>query len=86
MCMMGDPGSRNLFHLKPEVRAKRGADTVFSGGRDDDGDDDGEEGGNRGDRRSVAFPRVADEKEVTDAPKQETGQFFPGHVDLLSSR
>lgn len=68
MCMMGDPGSRNLFHLKPEVRVKRVAETVFSGGEDDDGDDDGEEGGNRGDRRSVAFPRVTDWKEVIDAP------------------
>lgn len=67
MCMMGDPGSRNLFHLIPEVRAQRDAETVFSGGEDDGGGDE-EEGGNRGDRRSVAFPRMTEEKEVIDAP------------------
>lgn len=74
MCMMGDPGSRNLGHLMPEVRAQRGAD--FDGGKEDEGDDNEEEGGNRGDRKSVAFPRVTDEQEVTDAPKQETGRLW----------
>ncbi len=68
MCMMGDPGNRNLFHLIPEVREQRDAEMVFSGGEDDDGDDDEEEGGKRGDRRTVAFPRVTDEKEEIDAP------------------
>lgn len=76
MCMMGDPGSRNLFHLIPEVRAQWEAETAFSVGEDEDGDDDEEEGGNRGDRRSVAFPRVTDKKEVIDAPQQEIGQVF----------
>lgn len=76
--MMGDPGSQNLFHLMAEVRAQRGDE-------DDDGDDDEEEGGNRGDRRSVAFPRVTDKKEVLDTPQQEIGQVFPEHVDLLLS-
>lgn len=71
MCMMGDPGSRNLLHLIPEVRAQRDAD--FDGGKDDDGDGNEEDGGNRGDRRSFAFPRVTDEQEVLDALKQETG-------------
>lgn len=66
MCIMGNPESRNLFHLIPEVGAQRDAETVFNGGEDDD--DDEEEGGNRGDRRSVAFPRVTDGKEVIDAP------------------
>lgn len=64
MCMTGDSGSRNLFHLIPVVRLQRGAEAVFNGGEDDDE----EEGGNRGDRRSVAFPRVTDKKEVIDAP------------------
>lgn len=68
MCMTGDPKSRSLFHLIPEVRAQRDVETVFSGGGDDDGDDDEEEGGNRGDRRSVAFPRVTDGKEIIDGP------------------
>lgn len=68
MCMMGDPGSRNLFHLIPEAREQRDVEMVFSGDEDDDGDDDEEEGGNRGDRRTVAFPRVTDKKEVIDAP------------------
>lgn len=68
MCMMGDPGSRNLFHLIPEVRAQRDAETVFSGGEEDGGGGDEEEGGNRGDRRSVAFPRMTEEKDVIDAP------------------
>lgn len=68
MCMMGDPGSRNLFHLIPDVSAQR--DNGFSDGKDGDS---GEEGGNRGDRKSVAFPRVTDEEKVTDALEQETG-------------
>lgn len=53
MCMMGDPGSRNLVHPIPE--------TAFNGADDDDE----EEGG---DRWSVAFPRMTDEEEVIDAP------------------
>ncbi len=66
MYMTGDSGSRNLFHLIPVVRVQRDAETVFNG--DEDGDDDEKEGGNRGDRRSVAFPRVTDKREVIDAP------------------
>lgn len=84
MCMMGNPGSRNLLHLIPEVRAQRDAETAFSVGEDDDGDGDEEEGGNRGDRRSVAFPRVTDEK-VIGAPQQDVGQVFFFHAALLSS-
>lgn len=74
--MMGDLGSQNLFQLIAEVRAQRGVE---------DADDDEEEGGNRGDRTSVAFPRVAEKKEVLDDPQQETGQVFPEHVDVLLS-
>lgn len=64
MCMTGDPGSRNFFHPMPEVRVQRDTGTGLRGGKDvdDDDDDDEEEGGIRGDRRSVAFPRVTDEK------------------------
>lgn len=72
MCMMGDPGSLNRFHLIPEVKAQRDADTDLRGGEDDGSDDEGEEGGSRGGRRSVAFPRVTAEQRVIDAPKQET--------------
>ncbi|KAF3857313.1 hypothetical protein F7725_009172 [Dissostichus mawsoni] len=65
MCMMGDPGRRNLLHLIPEVRAQRDADTIFRRCEGGSGGDE-EEGGNRGERRSVAFPRVAEEKEGID--------------------
>lgn len=71
MCMMGDPGSRNLFHLIPEVSVQRDTGAAFNEGEEDDGDDDDddeEEGGNRGDRRSVAFPRMTVEKDVFNAP------------------
>lgn len=86
MCMMGNPGSRNLLHLIPEVRAQRDAETAFSVGvDDDDGDGDGEEGGNRGDRRSVAFPRVTGEEKVIGAPQQDMGQVLSFHAELLSS-
>lgn len=79
MCMMGNPGSRNLLHLIPEVRAQRDAEAAFSVGEDDDGNDDEEEGGNRGDRRSVAFPRMTDKKKVIGAPQQDIGQVFFFH-------
>lgn len=63
MCMMCDPGSRNLFHLIPEVRPQRDNETPLRGDEDVDGtDEDEEEGGNRGERGSVAFPRVTHKK------------------------
>lgn len=58
----------------PEVRAQRDAD--FDGVKEDEEDGKEEEGGNRGDRKSVAFPRVTDEQEETDAPKQDTGRLW----------
>lgn len=81
MCMMFDPGNQNLFHLTPE----RDDETPFSGDEDDDDDDDEEEGGNRGDRRTVAFPRVTNKKEVMDAPQEEIGQISPEYSDLRLS-
>lgn len=90
--MIGDPGSQNLFHRIPEVRAQRDVETDFNGGEDDEGDDDEEEGGNRGGRRSFAFPRVTDKQEVIYGPQQETGQLlsssgslYMDHLLLLSS-
>lgn len=61
MCMVCDPGRRNLFHLMLEVRSQRDNETPLNGDEDVDGnddEDDEEEGGNRGERGSVAFPRV----------------------------
>lgn len=61
MCMICEPGRRNLLHLMLEVSSRRDNETPLSGGEDVDGneaDDDEEEGGNRGERGSVAFPRV----------------------------
>lgn len=61
MCMMCDPGRRNLFQLMLEVSSRRDNETPLSGDKDVDGndaDDGDEEGGNRGERGSVAFPRV----------------------------
>lgn len=64
MCMMCEPGSRNLFHLMAEVTPQRDNETPLSGDEDVDGgdEDDEEEGGNRGERGSVAFPSVAHKK------------------------
>lgn len=77
--MMGDLGSQNLFQLI----AQWGVEDA------DDDEEEEEEGGNRGERTSVAFPRVAEKKEVLDDP-QNTWMFFclhrePVHDATLTS-
>lgn len=69
MCMMCEPGSRNLFHLRAEARPQwdnetplRADEDADGGGEEEEEEDDEEEGGNRGERGSVAFPSVTHKK------------------------
>lgn len=84
MCMIGEPASRNLFHLKPEVQCD--AELHFSGDNDnggcgdEDDDDDVDEEEEGGTRKSVAFPRVTDNQKVSRCSAAGNRSVFTGQL------
>lgn len=82
MCMIGEPASRNLFHLKPEVQCD--AELHFSGDNDNGGcgdeDDDVDEEEEGGTRKSVAFPRVTDNQKVSRCSAAGNRSVFTGQL------